>query len=379
MFKTYQYRIKDSRKSLQATLKSAAGSVNDVWNFCNETQLAALKKGKAPKDWPSKFDFMRLTAGSSKELGLNSTSIQTVCEEYATRRKQFKKSRLNWRSRKKSLGWIPFKAGGISVNQEEGKATYRGITFSYWNSRPVEGQIKTGSISADYRGRWYLNLTCELPDFQGPVQHKEVGIDLGLKDVVVTSTGLKVPAPRYFRQYQSRLATAQRARKKKQVRSIHAKIANARKDFNHKLSAKLAQDFTFFVVGDVSSSKLSKTTMAKSVQDVSWFQLKTFLKYKALARGSTYMEVSERYSTQMCSACGSIPSSSPKGTRDLSVREWVCSDCGTVHERDVNAALNILRFGHESLTTQVGRKPRSKGIPGLKTGEDVNPPSLSTP
>lgn len=363
-YKTYSYRIKDSSKSLQDTFRKMSGAVNFVWNFCNETQLASLKKGKASRDWLSAFDFMKLTSGSSKELGVSSTTVQITCEEYAARRKQFKKSRLNWRSGKKSLGWIPFKAGAISLDQASSTAVYRGVGFSYWNSRPVEGQIKTGCISSDSRGRWYLNLTCELPDFQGPLVPGEVGIDLGLKDVVTTNTGLKVAAPRYFRQYQNKLAKFQRAGKKRQTRNLHTKVKNARKDFNHKLSTSLVKEFSYIVVGNVSPSGLAKTNMAKSIYDVSWFQLKTFLKYKASARGSSYKEVNEAYSTQTCSACGVISNSSPKGVKDLSVREWICSECGTIHDRDVNAARNILRFGHESPPTKAVRKPRSAGILG---------------
>jgi putative transposase len=365
-FLAYSFRIKDSSKSLRRSLREKAQAVNFVWNFCNETQLAALRKGKGPKDWPGQFELMRLTSGSTKELGLQSSTIQTVCDEYATRRKQFKKNRLNWRSKKKSLPWIPFKSSAISVDRVAGTARYYGVKFSFWNSREIQGQIKTGSICADNRGRWYLNLTCAVEEVAGPPRPGEVGIDLGLKSVVSLSTGESVSAPRIYRSYEEKLAKAQRAKKPKQVRNIHKKISNSRRDFNHKLSTKLVRDFGLIVVGDVSPSKLAKTTMAKSVYDVSWAQLKTFLSYKASARRSTYLEVGEKYSTQTCSECGCIPKSSPKGIKDLSVRGWICSDCGTEHNRDTNAARNILRFGHESLKKQgFDRDFASTGIPGL--------------
>ena len=338
-----------------------AHSVNFVWNFCNDTQQVALNRGHK---WPTAFDLCYWTAGCSKELGLNSKTVQAVCGEYVTKRVLRKKAKLRWRSNRKSLPWVPFPAAAVRINQELSEATYCGLTFSYFNSRPIEGVIKTGSICCDSRDRWYLNLTCELPDFCGPVEHKEIGIDLGLKDVVTASNGLKVEATKYFKQYENKLAQAQRAGKKKLVRTIHAKIKNRRKDFNHKLSTNLAREFTSFIVGDVSAASLKDSGNQKSIRDVSWYQLKTFLKYKALARGSSYREVSEAYSTQMCAECGCIPESSPKGKKDLNVREWVCSECGSINDRDVNAAKNILRFGHESPQIKALVKRRSTGIPG---------------
>ncbi len=317
-----------------------------MWNFCNETQLSSLRKGLPSTRWPSSSELMKLTSGSSSELGIASGTIQQIAYKYTVERISKRKSHLSWREAR-SLGWIPFKPDTFFVTGR-GEGKYYGFAFKFWQSRDIVGVIKNGNFSQDARGRWYVNINCEISDFCGPVEFKEVGVDLGLKDAVVTSTGLKIKAPKYYRQYENKLAKAQRAGKKKLVRTLCAKVKNARKDFNHKLSTSLAKEFSSIVVGDVSSSELAKTTMAKSVYDVGWYQLKTFLKYKALARGSSYREVSEAYSTQMCAECGCIPESSPKGKKDLSVREWVCSECGSVNDRDVNAAKNILRFGHES-------------------------------
>ena len=105
----------------------------------------------------------------------------------------------------------------------------------------------------------------------------------------------------------------------------------------------------FIVVGNVSSSALAKTTMAKSVLDAGWFMLKTQLKYKAIARSVVFEEVNEAYTTQTCSCCGSISVNSPKGRAGLGIREWMCAECGTLHDRDVNAARNILAAGHSRL------------------------------
>ena len=325
-----------------------AHSVNSVWNFCNETQKFALKH---PRKWPSAFDLDKLTSGSSKELGINSTTIQCISAEYVTRRKQFKKNSLSWRSNKKSLVWIPFKAGGISFDREAGIATYSKLKLKLFYSRPLEGRICSGSITADARGRFYLNVVCEIPDFIGPTNlSNDVGIDLGLKDLLTTSDSQSVGAKRYYRKMEKQLAKAQQAKKKKLIRKIHAKIANQRKDFNHKISKELTDKYSVLYVGDVSSKELiKKPNLAKSVNDASWFQLKTFLSYKALAKGGFVRVVNERYSTQTCSECGCIPKTSPKGVNGLNIREWTCCDCGTHHMRDVNAARNILSSGRRTL------------------------------
>ncbi len=360
---TYSFRIKDSNKSLRKSLLEKTKNVNFVWNFCNQTQLDALRHGRLPWEGPSEYELKSLTAGVAKELGLNCTTVRAICSEYATRRRVSKKRSLRWRG-KKSLPWIPFNYQAIKINHEDGVVRYKDLEFKFWNSRPIEGEIRTGSIVCDNRGRWYLNLTCKLPDIFGPCRQDEVGIDLGLKDVATLSTGRSIKAIQYTRRYENKLAKAQRANKKKQVKNIHKKIANSRKDFNHKLSTDIVSKFGLIIVGDVKSSDIiAKPNMAKSVYDAGWFQLKTFLKYKASARGSTYEKVSEKYSTQICSDCGCISSSSPKGIKGLKVREWVCVHCNAKHSRDINAAKNILRFGHETLKKQgLETNLASKGI-----------------
>ena len=142
---------------------------------------------------------------------------------------------------------------------------------------------------------------------------------------------------------------AQRAHKKSLVKALHAKIKNRRKDELHKFSTKLVQEYGAIFVGNVSSSKLIKTRMAKSTLDAGWSSLKTMLEYKSAYAGGIFEEINEAYTTQTCSCCGSIATSSPKGRIGLRIREWTCSDCGSVNDRDLNAAKNILALGHERL------------------------------
>jgi putative transposase len=374
-YKTYKFRIKDSNKALVKAVRQKAAGVNWIWNFCRETQEFAFKHNKK---WPSLFELQRLTAGCTKELGLQSSTIQSVCEEYDTRRKQFKKPKLRWRSNKKSLVWIPFKESAVKVNHEDGSFRYYGLDMSFWRTRnvkgttsprPVLGDLVSGSITSDARGRLYINLVHKLPDFEGTPSGTPVGVDPGLEEVAVLSTGVIYRSHRYTRHYQNKLAKAQRAGKKKQARNIHAKISNSRKDQNHKISTEIVNTHSHIYMGNLSPTWLIESGKAKSTYDVGLHQLKSFLRYKALARGVSYREVSEINSTRICSECFCIPDSSPKGDAQLSVREWICSECGTKHHRDVNAARNILRFGHESPPET--KRPKSKnrlaptGIPRL--------------
>lgn len=345
MIKTFSFRVKDATTG--KTLTKMATAVNRVWNFANSTQEHALRWNMP---WPNYAVLCNLTAGSSKELGLHSQTVQAVCQEYDTRRKQAKKRKLRWRG-KRSLGWIPFKSAGVKVVGDT--VRYSGHNFRFWLSRPIEGIIKTGSFSQDARGRWYVNFQCEVEAAEPSMGIESIGIDLGLKDFATFSTGEKIEAKRFYRGLEPALATAQRAGKKKRVKAIHAKIANRRKDFLHQESTRLVRENGVIFVGDVSASQLAKTTMAKSVLDAGWSAFRTMLAYKSIARQVRFDVVNERGSTRTCSECGAL--SGPKGIAECGIRDWVCLECGTHHDRDVNAAKLILRAGHRTLAGGIPR------------------------
>ena len=330
---TLQYRIKDSTSAKH--LNKMAGSVSYVWNYCNEVNQERWKKFRKTY---SGFDLNKKTAGVAKELGLHSQTVQAIGAEFATRCKQFKKVKLNWRSPKRSLGWIPFKASGVKVVNDT--IRYQGCSYRLWLSCPIEGVVRTGSFAQDSRGRWYVNLTIQEADWGRQKTGKACGVDLGLKTIATLSDGTELNRKNLTKEYEEKLAIAQRARKKKQVATIHAKIKNCRKDWNHKKTTELVGNYDYIAVGNVSSSKLKKTRMAKSVSDAGWSQFKTMLKYKANALGVEVEEVNESFSTVTCSQCGER--TGPKGLSRLGVREWMCSSCHTSHHRDVNAAMNIL-------------------------------------
>ncbi len=335
-------RLKDKHA---AWLNSLAREVNFVWNYCNETSIRAIERHRT---YLSGYDLDKLTAGATKEgLNLHSQTVQAISSEYVTRRKQFKKNKLRWRSStgaRRSLGWIPFKASAIRYRN--GQVRFAGQTLSLWDSYGLaKYDLGAGNISEDARGRWYLNVTVEVTKKPCPLPSDvdAVGIDLGLKDLMVDSAGTKIPAQQYYRDLEPQLAVAQRARNKKRTRALHAKIANRRKDHLHKLSTALVRKHGAIFVGDVNARALARTTMAKSVLDAGWSAFRTMLQYKCDDAGVWFLEVNERFSTQECNHCHAY--TGPKGRSGLSVRSWTCKECNTTHDRDTNAALNIKERG----------------------------------
>jgi transposase len=314
-----------------------AGAIHYVWNYCQEVSLLAFRRDKT---FLSASDLHKLTAGTSKDLRLSADTIQQVCTEYVTRRKQFKKIKLKWRSKKRSLGWIPFKAAYIKL--QGATITYCGHRFRLWLSRPVEGVIKTGSFTQDARGRWYVSLQCEVVDATEPAMQLELGIDLGLMNQIACSDGVIYSRDNLTRAHEDALALAQRAGKKKRVKAIQAKIATTRLDWTHKATTAIAQRAKYIVIGDVSSATLIKTPFAKSTLDASWYAVRHQLSYKAIRLAGVCVPGREQWSSVTCSDCGLR--SGPSGLRTLGVREWVCTQCGVTHNRDVNAAKNILAF-----------------------------------
>lgn len=340
---TYRYRIKDKHAK---RLAAQARAVNLVFNYCNETQRKAFLDQRRRL---SGHDLWKLVAGCTKEgLDLHSHSAMRVCQEYAKAWLRHKKPSLRWRSRR-SLGWVPFNTGHVS--HRDGGFVFRGEHYAVWLHRPLpkNATIGAGSFSQDSRGRWYINCPVEVAELTGPPNIRAtIGIDLGLKELAALSDGEKIAAPRFFRNSEARLAATQRTRKAKRTKAVHAKVANRRRDFLHKESCKLAQRYGVIVIGDIGPKQFSQTHMAKSVLDAGWSIFKDILSWKLRLRsGGILLEVSERLSTQACSDCGAI--GGPRGPKGLGIREWCCGNCGATHDRDVNAARNILRLGLQTL------------------------------
>lgn len=330
-------------------LDQLAVEVNFVWNYVNDLCFKHLQR---KQQFFSAYDIAQYTKGTSKECNLHSQTIQAIAEELVTRRKQFKKAKLKWRvsnnkSARRSLGWIPFKK--VAIKYADGYVQYGKHQFKLWDSYGLSKyNVKTGSFVEDSRGRWYVCLVVDDIQQVKAIAKGSIGIDLGLKDLATCSDGVKLEAPKIYRQYEEKLGIAQRAKNKKRVKAIHAKIKNILQNMLHQFSHKLVNAHAAIFVGNVNAKALAQTRLAKSVLDASWTTLRTMLKYKCENAGVWYGEVNEAYTTQTCSCCGSR-SSSPKGRAGLGIREWQCMECGTLHDRDINSALNILALGHERL------------------------------
>ena len=355
--KTLKVRVKDKHQSI---LERMAFEVNQVWNSANEI-TATYSYIPVPevgwlKNHFSAFDLQKDLKSIKAERGfiLHSTTIQEVIAVHYKSRRQFKTDKLRWRvsgGTRRSLGWIPFKSG--AAQWKNGQVYFAGHFFKVWDSYGLsQFEFRSGSFSQDSRGRWYFNIVVEAAQIASQATG-QVGIDLGLKEVATCSNGLKLESKQFYRQLETKLGVAQRANKKQRVKAIHAKIKNRRLNHIHQFTTRLVKDNALIVVGNVNSSQLAKTKMAKSVLDAGWYILKTQLDYKSKAMQAVFLEVNESYTTQACSCCGSISANSPKGRAGLRIREWSCPECGALHDRDINAAKNILALGHERLAAGI--------------------------
>ncbi len=327
-------------------LNAAATEVNQVWNWSNATSAKAARPFAGPARWLTGFDLDKLAAGASDYFEhIGSDTIQRVNAEFATRRRQFQRVKLKWRvsrGAKRSLGWIPFKAAQLKRKGQS--LRFSGKAFRVFEQELLEGaRWKCGCFAQDAVGDWWLCLPVERALTGSVAKQEAVGLDLGLKDTVVTSDGEKLEAGCFYRDIEFKIAQAQRRGHKHQAKRLHRTAARRRKDALHKYSRKIVDRYQVIVVGDVSSTQLARTRMAKSVLDAGWGMLKTQLHYKGQQAGRSVLIVSERNTTRTCSSCGAP--TGPSGLDRCAVRTWMCSGCGDAHDRDVNAAKNILSAG----------------------------------
>jgi IS605 OrfB family transposase len=243
------------------------------------------------------------------------------------------------RGARRSLGWVPFKAANL---KRQGKAMrFCGKSFRLFEADRLDAvRWQQGCFAQDAVGDWWLCLPVEYAAERSVAPPEAVGIDLGLRAIATTSDGETLEAGQWTQCYADQLATAQRRGHKRQAKRLHRRIARCRADALHKFSRKIIDRYQTIVVGDVSSTQLVKTRMAKSVLDAGWGRLRQMLQYKGEHAGRSVQIVNERFTTRACSSCGCL--TGPSGPRALVVRRWCCATCGAAHDRDVNAARNIL-------------------------------------
>lgn len=226
--------------------------------------------------------------------------------------------------------------------------------------REIKGIIKSATISKVPSGKYYVSVLVETEITKLPKNDNQVGVDLGILDLAILSDGTKFSNPRFIKQSEIKLAREQRKlakmikgsnnRNKQRIRvaKIYEKITNQRKDYLHRLTSYLINNYGFIALEDLSSKNLMKNKrLSKAIADVSWFELNRQLEYKANWYGREIVKISRWFpSSQICSACGNNT-----GKKPLHIREWICS-CGAKHDRDINASINILNEGKRIMGMQ---------------------------
>lgn len=361
--KTLQIKL---RPGSEDWLNAAAVEANQVWNYCNEVSAKAARPFYGKPKFLSAYDLHKLLAGTCREMQhLSAMTIQKIATEYAAKRRQFKRAKLRWRTSngaKRSLGWVPFR--DTQCKFKEGAVLFAGRRFRVFDSYGLgKYEFRSGAFSQNALGEWFFNVVVRVPEpAPQDLPTKAVGIDLGLRTLATASDGTTLPAGRWTIEIQDKLAQAQRRGHKRHAKRLHKKAVNRRKDALHKFSRQLVNECGAIYIGDVSSSKLVKTTMAKSVLDSGWGMLRTMLQYKGHQAGRIVEAVNESFTTRACSNCGQF--TGPKGLKQLGVTGWSCGGCGALHSRDVNAAKNILaRPLYEYRVVRLNRKPRTQSLP----------------
>ncbi|WP_087738845.1 RNA-guided endonuclease TnpB family protein [Paraburkholderia piptadeniae] len=234
---------------------------------------------------------------------------------------------------------------------------------------PKGAKVTTCTVSKDTAGRYHVSMFCDDVVSSKKKVSGKVGIDLGLTHFAILSTGEKIAAPNMFRKYEDKLAklqrrlarkqkgSARRAKAKLKVAKLHAKVADSRRDFLHKLSTRLINENQVIAIESLAVSSMQKNrSLSKSISDAGWSEFVRQLTYKAEWYGRTLIGIACWYpSSKRCSDCGHTAAKMP-----LRIREWTCPECGSIHDRDVNAARNIL----------------AAGLAVSAHGESVNPMSL---
>jgi putative transposase len=254
--------------------------------------------------------------------------------------------------RKRGRQSIRLTRNGFSLRGERLHVAKVGAIRVRW-SRPLPSEPSSVTVICESDGRYYASFVVKRAAAPLPACDHEVGIDVGLDRLAVTSQGEIIANPRFFRAKARRLARAQRAlsrtqkgsanraKARRRVAVLHRKVRETRLDHAHKTALRLVRDNQAVYAEDLAVSGLARTRLAKSIHDAGWAQLLRLLAEKAQHYGRTFHQIGRFVPTsQICSECGA-----KDGPKPLSVRSWSCTQCGAVHDRDVNAARNILAAG----------------------------------
>jgi len=326
-----------------------------VWNWAIRKIEADAKDGI----YYSQKAFHNLLADHGKKLGIPSHTLQGMldtawmawqrCSKKLARKPTLKGTRNRLRS-------IPFPDAFKSPTGTRIHVPGIGSVRFHTQALPP-GRLKSGRIVQHASG-WYLRLCIDTQPNSIPVVGTgAIGIDPGFLHLLTLSTGEKIAHPHELRQTAQRLAQAQRGSRKRVSARLQERLANQRKDRNHKLSRRRVAEHQTIAWSQDNDQALARM-FGKSVASAGHAQLRGMLAYKCTARGRQFLEVPSKNSTKTCSAYGSL--SGPTGYAGLQVRQWTCADCGSAHDRDVNAAINTLIAG-----VGIPLEHRRKAVPGI--------------
>ncbi|MFG2950968.1 RNA-guided endonuclease InsQ/TnpB family protein [Streptomyces adustus] len=379
MKRAFKYRFYPT-DTQAAELSRTFGCVRKVYNLA----LAARTEAWARQErvnynqtsamltaWKKTDELAYLSDVSSVPLQQALRHLQVAFTHFFAKRAKHPR----FKSRKKSRNSAEYTASAFRFR--DGRLTLakmRDPLDIVW-SRPVpEGtQPSTVTVSQDSAGRWFVSLLCEDASVGPlPATERAVGVDLGLDHLLTLSTGEKIANPRHERRDRARLAKAQRhlarkasgdganrAKARRKVARIHARITDRRRDHLHKLTTRLVRENQTIVIEDLTVRNLLRNhNLARAISDAAWHKLRSMLEYKARWYGREVITVDRWFpSSKLCSACGSL-----QGKMPLHVRTWTC-DCGTTHDRDVNAARNLLAVGLTASVCGAGVRPQ-RSTPG---------------
>ncbi|WP_328974264.1 RNA-guided endonuclease TnpB family protein [Streptomyces canus] len=358
--RAFRYRFYPTGEQA-AELSRTFGCVRLVYNkaleertrawYGEQRRLSYVQFSAALTQWKETGELAFLAGVSSVPLQQALRHLQTAFGNFFAKRAKYPR----YKSRKKSRASAEYTRSAFTWRDGQLTLAKMAEPLGIRWSRPLpEGtEPTTVTVSRDAAGRWFVSLLCQDTIAPAPATAGAVGIDLGVTSLVTLSTGEKIANPKHERRDRARLARAQRelSRKAKgsanrekarlNVARVHARIADRRRDFLHKLSTRLVRENQTVVIEDLTVRNLLKNgTLARSISDASWTQLRSMLEYKCAWYGRELVVIDRFFpSSKLCGNCGTV-----RGKLPLNVRAWTCA-CGTVHDRDVNAARNILAAG----------------------------------